>query len=88
VTPMKILFTIFSFIFLLAGCGDDGYKHVGANGVDATPRNLSALGPKIHLQAGTVLIAAAMVSENATEYLVKSGYYEGNYVVIQNRDLP
>lgn len=84
---MKKLFTIFTSILLVAGCGDDGYKHVGPNGVDATPRNLSALGPRIRLEPGTVLTASGVVSENATEYLVKSGHYEGNYVVIQDRDL-
>lgn len=72
---------------MLAGCGD-GYTHIGAEGVDAVPRNLSALGPRIHLEQGTVLTVSGDVSENATEYLVKSGHYKGNYVVIQNRDLP
>ena len=82
---MRKVFTILGSVVLLAGCGD-GYTHVGANGVDATPRNL-VLGPKIHLEQGTVLTASGVVSENATEYLVKSGHYEGNYVVIQDRDL-
>jgi hypothetical protein len=82
---MKNLFMLLSIILLLAGCGD-GYTHVGANGVDATPRNL-VLGPSIHLAPGTKLAARREVSENAWEYELKEGPYAGNYVVIQNRDV-